>query len=143
MSKSKSNFGFWGIGFGGTALLLALVHFWAGPFSPTPTLETAIADKVVSIRDATVKALKGEEYREVAKPKWDTDKITYVLTALLGGIALILSVLSFAKQENSRMAIGGAALGICAIAFQFIAMFAMALLFVILLAAVISSLGFG
>lgn len=142
MNVNNSKYGFWGIGFGGIALLLALVHFWAGPFAPTPTLETSIADKAVSIRDATLKALKGEEYREVSKSKWDVDKITYTLTALLGGMALILSVLSFARQEAKRVAIGGAALGASAIAFQFFAMYAMALLVVILVAAVISSLGF-
>jgi len=111
--------------------------------APTPSLETSIADKAASIRNATLKALKGEEYREVSKTKWNADKTTYVLTAMLGGIALILSVLSLAKQETTRVAIGGAALGVSAIAFQFIAMYAMALLFVILVAAVISSLGFG
>ena len=87
---------------------LALVHFWAGPFSPQPTLETTVAEKVVSIKNATVKALKGEKYRETYKPGWDVDKIVNVSTAVLGGLAVILSVLAFAKKEPARVAAGGA-----------------------------------
>jgi hypothetical protein len=136
-------FGFFGIGFGGVALLLALMHFWAGPFSPTPTLETSIADKAASIRTATMKALKGEDYREVSKRKWDNDRITYAATAFMGGLAIILSVLALAKQEPKRVVFGAAALGASAIAFQFIAMYAMALLVVLLVCAVLSSIGFG
>ena len=142
MTKTTT-FGFFGIGIGGIALLLALVHFWAGPFSPSPTLETTVANKVASIRTATIKALKGEEYREVSTTNWDTDKVTYVITALLGGLALILSVIAFAKQEPKRLAFGGAILGVSAIVFQFMALYLMALLVVLLICAVLSSVGFG
>jgi hypothetical protein len=37
------------------------VHFWGGPFTPQPSLETSVAEKAVAIRDATLAALKGEE----------------------------------------------------------------------------------
>lgn len=141
MSQSSTNFGFIGIAIGGFALLLALVHFWAGPFSPQPTLETTIAEKAASIKNATIKALKGEEYRETYKANWDADKFIDVATAVLGGLAFILSILAFAKQEPARVAVGGVALGVSAIAFQFIAMYAMALLAVLLIAAALSSLG--
>ncbi|MCP3702192.1 MAG: hypothetical protein GY954_04575 [Alteromonas sp.] len=143
MNQSSTKFGFIGIAIGGIALLLALVHFWAGPFSPQPTLETTVAEKAASIKNATIKALKGEEYRETYKSSWDADKIINVSTAVLGGLAFILSILAFAKQEPTRVAAGGAALGISAIAFQFIAMYAMALLVVLLIAAVLSGLGIG
>ena len=143
MSQSSTKFGFIGIAIGSIALLLALVHFWAGPFSPQPTLETTVAEKAASIKNATIKALKGEEYRETYKSNWDADKIANVATAILGGLAFILSILAFAKQEPMRVAAGGAALGVSAIAFQFIAMYAMALLVVILIAAVLSSIGIG
>ena len=128
---------------GGVALLLALVHFWAGPFSEQQTLETTVAEKAASIKNATIKALKGEEYKETYQAKWDADKIVNVSTAVLGGLAFILSVLAFAKKEPTRVAAGGAALGFSAIAFQFIAMYAMALLVVLLIAAVLSGTGFG
>lgn len=143
MKNDTNTFGFIGIIIGSIALMLALVHFWAGPFSPQPTLETAVADKVSSIRKATIKAIKGEEYKKTYSTHWDMDKITDVLTAILGGLAFILSVFAFAKNEPKRVALGGAALGISAISFQFIAMYAMALLAVILIAAVLSSFGLG
>jgi len=143
MSQSSTKFGFIGIAVGGIALLLALVHFWAGPFSPQLTLETTVAEKAASIRNATIKALKGEEYKETYKSNWDIDKVTNVSTAILGGLAFIFSIIAFAKQEPARASAGGAVLGVSAIAFQFIAMYAMALLVVLLIAAVLSSIGFG
>ena len=54
---------------------------------------------------------------------------------------MILGVLAFAKHESTRVAGGAAALGVSAIAFQFIAMYAMALLVVLLISAALSSLG--
>lgn len=143
MSQNPTKFGFIAIAVGGIALLLALVHFWAGPFSPQPTVETTVAEKVASIKNATIKALKGEKYRKTYKASWNADKIINVSTAILGGLAFILSILAFAKQEPTRIAAGGAALGVSAIAFQFIAMYAMALLVVLLIAAVLSGLGIG
>ena len=140
----NSKFGFIGIGVGAIALLLALVHFWAGPFSPQPTIETVVSQKAASIRNAALDALKGKEpVNETFTSKWDSDKITQVVSAILGGLAFIFAVLSLAFKEPIRVAGGAAALGVSAIAFQFIAMYAMALLVVILIAAAISSLGAG
>jgi hypothetical protein len=140
----KSKYGTLGIIFGSVALLLALVHFWAGPFSPQPTIETVVANKAASVRAAALDALKGKEpIQETYISKWDADKVANVATAVLGGIALILAVISLVNKEQIRVSGGAAALGISAIAFQFIAMYAMALLAVILIAAVLSSLGLG
>jgi len=140
----NSKYGFIGIGIGTIALLLALVHFWAGPFSPQPTIETVVAQKAASIRSAALDALKGKEpVNETFISKWDSDKITQVVTAILGGLAFIFAVLSLAFKEPIRVAGGAAALGVSAIAFQFIAMYAMALLVVLLIAAALSSLGVG
>jgi cation transporter-like permease len=137
-----THFGMAGIALGGIALILALVHFWAGPFAPQPTIETTVAEKAASIRAAAVSALKGEEpVRETFIRKWDADTWADVATAVVGGFAMILGVLAFAKHEPVRVAGGAAALGVSAIAFQFIAMYAMALLVVLLIAAALSSLG--
>lgn len=142
MTQNTHKLGLIAIAIGGIALLLALLHFWAGPFSPQPTLETVVADQAVSIRDATIKALKGEEYRELRETHWDTDKIVDVLTVALAGLALILSMLSFARREPFYVAAGGVVLGISAIAFQFLAMYAMLLLVVLLVVVVLAHLGF-
>ena len=144
MEKTQSKFGIFGIVLGSFALLLSLLHFWAGPFSPQPTLETIVAEKAASIRSAALDALKGKEpVQETFTAKWNLDKVTEVVTALLGGLAVILAVVGFANKEPSRVAGGAAALGVSAIAFQFIAMYAMALLVVLLICAALSSLGVG
>ncbi|MEH6454383.1 MAG: hypothetical protein V7782_15235, partial [Psychromonas sp.] len=123
-------------------LLLALFSFWAGPFSPQPTVESLVADKVASIRTATLDALKGKEVeKELVNVSWGADKIMQVVTAMLGGLALILGIVGYVKSERKRMAGGAVALGVSAIAFQFIAMYAMALLVVLLIAAALQSVG--
>lgn len=144
MSEVTSKLGFTGIAVGAAALLLVLVHFWAGSFSPQPTLETTVAEKAVAIRDATVAALKGEDAREYAPPsEMNLDKVIDISGSVLGGIAVILGVLGFATKESPRVAGGAAVLGAGAIAFQFAALAVGAIIVAILIAAVISQLGFG
>lgn len=131
-----------GIALGSIGLLLALFSFWAGPFAPQPTVENIVAEKVASIRTAALDALKGKKVeKEFVEVSWDADRTIQVVTAMLGGVALILGVIGYAKSEPKRAAGGAVALGISAIAFQFIAMYAMALLLVILIAAALQSVG--
>jgi hypothetical protein len=140
--ESEMKCGIIGVVVGSIALLLALVHFWAGPFSPQQTIESSIGEKAASIRRATIDALKGKEpVKETYIAKWDADKVTQVITAVLGGLALILAVVAFIRHEPKRIVGGAAALGVSAIAFQFIAMYAMALLVVLLISAALSSMG--
>ena len=144
MEQTKSIIGTIGIIIGSISLLLSLIHFWAGPFSPQPTIETIVVEKAASIRKAALDAIKGKEpVKETFTEKWDADKIIDVLTALLGGIAIILGVVAFARKESRRISGGAAILGVSAIAFQFIAMYAMALLVVLLIVVVLSGLGIG
>lgn len=140
----SSKFGMCGVMLGGIALILALVHFWAGSFSPQPTLETFVSEKAASIRQKTFDALKGTQVeKEYVKPEFNADKITDVTTAVLGALALILSALSFINHESGRASVSAAALGGSAIAFQFIAMYAMGVLVIVLIVAVLISLGAG
>ena len=145
MDTQRSVYGFIGIGLGATALMLALVHFWAGPFSPQPSLEQVVAETAVSIREATLAALKGE----VAPPpkpamtNYDWDRIASIATAVLGGLAVILAVIGVAMKEPLRVAGGAAALGVAAIAFQFAVLALGVLVVVILVAAVLGELGLG
>ncbi|MDF1693645.1 MAG: hypothetical protein P1U47_14790 [Zhongshania sp.] len=103
-----------------------------------------MAHKAASIRTAALEALNGNPpNQEVFVVNWDADRIADVVTAVLGGFALILAVISLINKEQIRVSGGAAALGFSAIAFQFIAMYAMALLVVILIAAALSGLGVG
>ena len=133
-----------GIMLGGAALLLALVHFWAGPFTPQPSIERTVAETAVAIRDATVAAMRGEEIVDSSSErKFDLDKGLEILAAVLGGCAVILGVIGFAKGEPARAAGGAAALGAGAIAFKFAVVALGAIVLAIIIAAVISQLGFG
>ena len=143
MEESKSTLSFIGIGLGSVALLLALVHFWAGPFSPQPTLEQTVAEKAVSIKQATLAALKGEKAPPPQSRTIDTDQLISIGTAILGGIAIILGVIGFAKKEPIRVAGGAAVLGGSAIAFQFAVIALGAIVLAILVAAVLSQIGIG
>ena len=139
-----ARFGFTGIGIGAVSLLLALVHFWAGPFSPQQPLEETIAEKAVAIRDATVAAMKGEEFESQPQAKRiDLDQAINIAIAVLGGIAIILGVIGFATGERKRAAFGAIFLGGAAIGYQFLTVALVAIIFAILVAAVLSQLGLG
>jgi len=143
MDDSKSTLSFIGIGLGSIALLLAIVHFWAGPFSPQPTLEQTVAEKAVSIKQATIAALKGIEAPAPKSRAIDTDQVISIGTAILGGLAIILGVIGYAKKEPMRVAGGAAVLGGSAIAFQFAVVALGAIVIAILVAAVLSQIGIG
>jgi hypothetical protein len=142
MENDSSKLSFIGIGLGSIALLLALFHFYAGPFSPQPTLEDTVAEKAVAIRDATIAALKGEEKeKKTVMSEMNLDKGVQIATALLGGIAIILGVVGFDKKESIRVASGAAVLGGGAIAFQFLTVALGVIIVAILVAAVLSQIG--
>lgn len=144
MDTQSSKFSFTGIAIGSIALLVALIHFWAGPFSLQPTLEQTVAEKAVAIKKATIAALKGEQQQApVRQGNMDTDQMLRLSTAVLGGLAIILGVFGYAKKEPLRVAGGAAILGGGAIAFQFAALALGAIVLAILIAAVLSQIGIG
>ena len=133
-----------GITLGGAALLLALIHFWAGPFSPQPSIERSVAETATAIRDATVAAMRGEEIPDSSSGKdYDLDKGIEILAAVLGGCAIVLGAVGFARGEPGRAAGGAAALGAGTIAFQFAILALGAIVLLVLIFALLSQLGLG
>lgn len=141
MAEKKSAVGFFGIGLGAIAFLMVLVHFYAGPFAPQPSVEQVVAEKVASIRQATVAALKGEDTAPASQRAWNVDDAMHTIAAVLGGLALILGLVGFARHESTRVAISAAVLGAGAIAFQFATIALAVIVIAILVAAVLSSIG--
>jgi hypothetical protein len=142
MEESRSAIGFIGISVGAVALLMASIHFWTGPISPQPSVERTVAEKAVAIKNATIAALKGEKIEEKAAPRSiDLDQGVRIATSVLGGFAVILGVVSFAKREPSRVGGGAVFLGGAAIAFQFAMIALAAIVLAILIGAVISQIG--
>ena len=143
MATESPQISLFGIAVGGTALLIALVHFWAGPFAPQPSLERTVAETAVAIRDATVAAMRGEEIEEASPRRdFDLDKGLRVLAPVLGGIAVILGVTAVAKGEPLRAAAGSAILGGAAIAFQFAIVALGVIVLAILVGGVLAQLDF-
>ena len=70
----------------------------------------------------------------------DIDKFIDILTAVLGGLAIIFGVICYAKKELIRISGGAAFLGAGAIAFQFLTFALSIIVVVILIAAVLGSL---
>ena len=142
MEESRSAIGFIGIAVGAVALLMAIIHFWMGPISPQPSMEKTVAEKAVAIKNATIAALKGEKIEEKVAPRnIDLDQGVRIATSVLGGLALILGVVSFAKREPLRVGGGAAFLGGVAIAFQFAVIALGAIVLAILIGAVLSQIG--
>lgn len=144
MTENGSTIGYFGIGLGAIALLVSIVHFWAGPFSPQPSFESTVAETAVAIRDATISALKGEEteQKRSSRREIDLDQGLRIAAGVLGGLAIVLGVVSFARRESARVGGGAAVLGGAAIAFQFAVVALGAILVAILVVGVLSQLGF-
>ena len=141
--EKKSTFGLLGVIFGFAAFAGVVGHFFAGPLDPPPPVEVSIAEKAAEIRDATVAALKGEDYEAEpeVQPKTLDDYLTLGLMAL-GALAILMGVIGFIQHERLRPSIAGAALGGMAITFQFAVVLFMALVFALLLGAVLDQLDF-
>lgn len=142
-AASSSTFGILSVVAGFLAFAAVVGHFFAGPFDPPPPIEVSIAEKAADIRDATVAALRGEEYeaRGSSRPKTLDDYLTYSFLGL-ALVAILLAVIGFIKREGLRPNIAGAALGGLAITFQVATVLFLALLFVLLLSAVLDKLDF-
>ena len=117
--ESKPVLGYWGISIGSIALLMALVHFWAGPFAPSQSFEQTVAEKAVQIKQAAAAKLRGEKAPALKRRSYDVDDIFRIVTAVFGGIGIILAAIGFARKESSRVAGAAAFLAGGAIAFQF------------------------
>jgi len=110
--------GFIGFGMGAAALMIVLVHFWAGPFSPQQRVSVTVGEIAADIRQAAVRKLKGLPQPKPAAAPWDSDRILKLIAALFAGAAVVTGVVSLVRRETWRPAAGGIALGLGAIAFQ-------------------------
>ena len=142
--KRKPIYSIIGLCLGSLSLLLALFHFWAGPFAPQPTLEKSMTEVVSSLKNAAENVVKGiDAPDETIKKSWTIDDIIDVIIPMLGGLAIILALIGFAIKEPGRIAIGGIVLGASGIIFQLVAMLAVGLLVILLIYVVLATLGIG
>ena len=142
-ATQASTFGIAAVVLGFLSFAAIVGHFFAGPIDPPPPVEISIAEKAADIRDATVAALKGEEYeaRDTRPARTLDDYLTYLFVGM-GLLAILMAVIGFIRRESLRPAVVGASLGGLAIAFQFVTVLFFALLFVLLISAVLDQLDF-
>ena len=134
----KQIFGLIGIIIGSAALLLSIVHFIVGPFS-TPQAETTSEQN--SLKQLAINLVFDREEQTsptVQQNSWSADRITLLIIALSGGLALLMGMMSFIQREPWRLALGAATLGAYAISFQFVAMYAMLVLAIIVVVVLVS-----
>lgn len=136
-------FGWSGIALGGLALLLAMVHFYAGPFVPPQTLESLVAGKAAAIKESLLASLAGHQIPEkVSRPYYDVDRILKIVTAALAVGAVILGTIAGVCKENPRAVSAAVMLGIGTLAFQ-VALFAFGVVMAIFFVFVVLSVIFG
>ncbi len=140
---SRNTIGIIGVFLGVISLGMALFHFWYGPLDKQPTLEDAVAEKALSIKERVISKIKGDRTPQYAQTQktYDKDQIFDFATVGLAFIAIVFAVMSFVKREEKRACIAAALLGVGAITFKFLTLALGAIIFVILVAAVLGSLG--
>ncbi len=142
-ASTASTFGLSSVALGFLAFAAIVAHFFYGPIDPPPPVEVSLAETAANIRDATVAALKGEDYEAEAtvRPKTLDDYLTYGFIGM-AVVAILLAVVAFIRHEPIRPSIAGAALGGLAITFQFAVIVFFGLMFAIMLGAVLDKLDF-
>jgi anti-sigma-K factor RskA len=138
--RQGNGFGLLATAFGAVALVLAIVHFWAGPFEPQKTIERTVAETAVKI---------AREVRNVARNKpaitqprtWNLDDLLKIAAVALAAAAIVAAVVGFVRREDHRPVIAGIGLGGGAIAFQFVTWVVLVIAGLVLLWIIISNLG--
>ncbi|CAD0184373.1 hypothetical protein RUESEDTHA_01252 [Ruegeria sp. THAF57] len=132
-------FGWTGFSLASIALFAALFVFWAGPFAPQQSTGVSLGELAAEIGKSTLRAAAGLEQPEPVAPTRDLDDFLRIGVAMLGGLAIVLSVVGILRHEKRRPAIAGVAIGVGAILFQFFAFAFFAFLGVLVIMALLNS----
>lgn len=130
----------WAMLLGAAALILAVVHLFAGPFAPVNSVGVTLGELAAEIQQSGLRALRGEPQPDAQARPWDIDRILALAAAVMGPAAIVLAVIGFVRHEPRRAVIGGVGLGAAAVAFQFFAWLALAVLGVMILIPLIQAL---
>ena len=125
---------------GAVALLGAVTIFWAGPFAPQQDVSVGLGELAADIARSAARSVAGMEQPAPEPVPRDIDDYLQIGVAIAGAVAIIMGVAAIATGRGVRASIGGVVLGGLAIAFQFFTFYAMALLGVLLVMAVIYTL---
>ena len=139
----NSQFGLIALILGMLALAGAVGHFWLGPIDSPPALEDTIADQAVKIRDKVVARLKGIDTPPATamSSPWDWDRIALASIAGVSVLSILLAVIAYVRHEPLRVAGSAVFLGTFALALQYLVIAVGAIVFAIIIAAVLGGLG--
>ncbi|MBO9445889.1 hypothetical protein [Ruegeria sp. R14_0] len=132
-------FGWIGFCVAALSLFAALFVFWAGPFAPQQSAGVSLGELAAEIGKSTLRAAAGLEQPEPVARARDLDDFLRIGVAMLGGLAIVVSVIGLLRHEKRRPAIAGMVIGTGAILFQFFAFAFFAFLGVLVIMALLNS----
>lgn len=120
-------------------LFAAVFVFWAGPFAPQHSTGVSLGELAAEFGKSTLRSAAGLEQPEPVVPSRDLDDFLRIGVAMLGVLAIVLSVVGILRHEKRRPAIAGIVIGTGAILFQFFAFAFFAFLGVLIIMALLHS----
>ncbi len=132
---------------GAAALLLALMTFWSGPFGaqPVPIEEPSLVERMTDAARGLVggETAEPEPAAPVPPAGRSLDEWLFLAIPGLGGLAVILGLAGFARNETRRPAFSAVTLGGGAIVFQLVTGFILVLICLMLFGTLTKSGGDG
>ena len=125
---------------GAVALILVIVHFFAGPFAPQQDVSISVGEIAAEMREAAKRAVTGAPQPEPQAQPWDIDRVLEAGAGSIASLALILGLASLALRERRMPAAAGLVLGAGAIAFQMFTWMVMLLIGALILAAIMANI---
>ncbi len=134
-------FGFTALGLGALSLLGAMVVIYAGPFSPQPSIGTALGEFTADYINSALRGLKGVAQPEAVARTFDIDRFLAIGVSAFGVLSVVLGLIGLARKEPAQIVICGLSVGIAALTFQFVAWLALLICGIILLVSIIGNIG--
>ncbi|MFT6025615.1 MAG: hypothetical protein ACI9PY_003758 [Ascidiaceihabitans sp.] len=142
MNVKTLQYGYIGMGMGALGLGLAVVHFFAGPFSPQQNIDISLGEMAANMAKSATREFLNQPQPAPLPKIWDLDAILRAVAAVASALAIILAVVAFVLKENQRVVMAAAVLGSAALAFQFAIVLLFAIFFLFLIYIISNSLGF-
>ena len=132
----------WGaFALGVAALVLAMVHLYAGPFAPQQSVGVTIGEIAADIWTSGRQSMAGEAPPAPEVRPWDVDRVLEVAKPVLAGLALALGTVALILRRGTRAGLAGILFGASAVLFQVFAWAVLVIAGVILLGAILANLG--